>query len=282
MLRPYAMPGPSSDTIATMASDATKTATTIQRRRDITTFLRELASRRTLNSQQPHPFRMRGEGYRKCRLQATATRRARPLERMDQRHPHLPVRIIGRIDIPGRPAVNRVQRESQPLRQRAFAPDFGQPYRMRVGAVDRFAPGAERSGPYPASDAPAHAERRLPLPVAIRVEVRPVDILFPAFVLPPPQLHVDAVVWHRLPDQARPQMHAVVAVGEALVAGEADRREPLGERVLDAGCKEAVRDRAVDRLLCPHEVTGRNQLDTGIGFRAQSPRDVADTSRMSC
>src|SRR6476646_7381700 len=100
MLLPYATPGPSSDTIATMASVATNTANTIQRRRDIITFLRNLT---------PTP----------------------------------PFRNIGRIDVTGRATVQRIQRQSQPAGQRAFAPDFRDPYRMRVGAVDRLTARAE-------------------------------------------------------------------------------------------------------------------------------------------
>ncbi len=174
----------------------------------------------------------------------------------------------------------RGQREAQPRRERALAADLGDAHRMRVAAVDRLATRAERARPCPAPEAPAHSQRGLPLPIAVGIEVRAPDVVLAAVVLAPAQLRVEPLLGQRLPDQPRAQVYAVVAVGEALVARERDRREALGDRVLDARGEEAVGDRAVDRLLRRDEIGRGDELDARVRRRARSPADVADRARV--
>jgi len=99
--------------------------------------------------------------------------------------------------------------------------------------------------------------------------------------LAPPQLSADSLLGNEEPDQAGPEMQALVAVGEPLMADQADGGEAPAQLLFGADAEEGVGGGVLESASRLDQTARREQLDAGVRVGAQAPGGIAEHARPS-
>src|SRR4051812_38359133 len=147
-------------------------------------------------------------------------------ERHDDRQTDRSIPVILRGAEARGAVVRRVQGQARAISDRTLRAHVGELCHLLNAAIDLFPSRGQRSGPDPSGVALSDGQATLPLAIALGIEIDAAGVELARVVLPPAKLRAEALLGNQHPDQPTAQMHAFVAIGEALCADETDRGEP--------------------------------------------------------